>query len=565
MVKPLPAWLRYVILGICAVTLLALFSGEISDSDFWWTLKSGQYIAHNHKLPSPDPFSFTTAMAHDAYPGESVVRQFNLTFEWLAQLIFYGTYSMAGFGGIVLLRALLLSSCCALIGAIAWMRCGGLYRSLAAAFGAASVLAIFFTYDRSYLFTYLFLALTLAILEWRRRLWLLPVIAIVWANCHGGFFLQWIAVGAYCLEAAWLRYRRKPQANERALWITLAACVVASGINPNGYRVLQVLYYFRRSFLQSKLLEWQSPPLLPPSVFSALLFAGAAVLIWRFRRVRLADWLLFAAFAAAALMAQRNMFLVAFWAPVVLVTYVPWNRALPALAHYSAALAACLLLALAVSRGAFQFRVAEWRFPAGAADFLLTHHVTSRMFNTYELGGYLMWRLYPEERVFIDGRALSESVFGDYARILYNHSSSDGLPSGPEVLDRYNIQTIVMNTFEYAEGLVYNLAPSLWDQDSKWKLVYNDPQALIFMREPPPGVQPIPNNTVFSHMEDECAVHLQHEPKVLLCARSLGLVFARIHDSTRELKWLNYYLSQPHVKDPQAEAAYSQLFAPQKR
>ena len=60
---------------------------------------------------------------------------------------------------------------------------------------------------------------------------------------------------------------------------------------------------------------------------------------------------------------------------------------------------------------AFQLRAAEWRYPAGAADFLLAHHVAGPIFNTYEYGGYLIWRLWPEQRVFIDGRSLSESLF----------------------------------------------------------------------------------------------------------------------------------------------------------
>jgi len=79
------------------------------------------------------------------------------------------------------------------------------------------------------------------------------------------------------------------------------------------------------------------------------------------------------------------------------------------------------------------------------------------LFNTYEHGGYLIWRLWPQARVFIDGRALSESIFMDYARILYNHDATGG-KSAEELLDQYGIQAIVMNSFEYANGLVYLLA-----------------------------------------------------------------------------------------------------------
>jgi hypothetical protein len=562
MVKAPPRWLHPTIIALAAVVLAALFTREISDFDFWWTLKSGQYIAQKHTLPSPDPFAFTTALARDTYAGESVVRHFNLTFEWLAQLIFYGVYSLAGFSGIVVFRALLLGACCGMIGWIAWLRCGGFNRAVAAALLAAWVLAVYFTNDRSYLFTFFFLAVTLTVLESRRRLWLLPAIGLLWANCHGGFFLQWVAAGAYCMEAWWQRRRGRGQPGDRTLWIASAACVAASAINPNGFRVLQVLAYFRGSFLQSKLVEWRAAALWPPNAFNILLVLGVVTLLWARARTRVVDWLLFSAFAAAGLMAQRNVFLVGFWAPVILASYIHWKRAIPVAATFAAAAALVAGLAICVGRGqAFQFRVAEWRFPSGAADFLIAHGVSSRIFNTYETGGYLIWRLWPQEKVFIDGRALSESVFNDYARILYNHSNADGGPTAQELLDRYTIQAIVMNGFEYSEGITYNLMLSLSNPQTKWKLVYSDAQAVVFMREPPPGVPLIPGPAVFDHLEAECALHLEREPQFTLCSRALGQVFAATHDYGRARKWLGYYLSVPHEPDPEADAAYRAMLS----
>jgi hypothetical protein len=186
------------------------------------------------------------------------------------------------------------------------------------------------------------------------------------------------------------------------------------------------------------------------------------------------------------------------------------------------------------------------------------------MFNTYELGGYLMWRLWPQERVFIDGRALSESVFNDYARILYNHSNADGGPTAQELLDRYGIRTIVMNGFEYAEGLAYNLPLSLSGDQTKWKLVYTDPQAVVFMRDPPPGVEPLPGSAVFEHLEAECALHIERDPNLTLCARAMGQIFTRTRDLARARKWLGFYLSMPHVPDPEAEQAYANLLNPRR-
>ena len=114
--KPAPRWLRPAVAVLAAVYALALFSRPFSDTDSWWQLKTGQYIAANHKLPVPDPFAYTTGRSAPAYPGEARIRYFNLTHEWLAQVGMYAVYSVTGFGGIVLLRALLLCAFSALVG-----------------------------------------------------------------------------------------------------------------------------------------------------------------------------------------------------------------------------------------------------------------------------------------------------------------------------------------------------------------------------------------------------------------------------------------------------------------
>jgi hypothetical protein len=283
-------------------------------------------------------------------------------------------------------------------------------------------------------------------------------------------------------------------------------------------------------------------------------------MLWARSRVRIADWLLFAAFAAAALSAQRNIFLIGFWAPVMIASYLPLRRAVPAIAQFAAAALVLALLAIGLARGAFfQLRVADWRFPSGAADFVLTHGLTSPMFNTYEFGGYLIWRLWPHQRVFIDGRALSESIFNDYARILYNHSAADGGKTGLNLLDQYGIQTIVMNGFEYSEGQAYNLMLAISTGLTEWKLVYNDPQAVVFMRQPPQGVQVLDPSLALNHMESECALHLDREPRYPLCARALGTVFSAIGQLSRARQWLGIYLSHPHDPDPDAEQAYARL------
>ena len=415
--------------------------------------------------------------------------------------------------------------------------------------------------DRPYLLTFVFLASTILILESRRsRLWLLPLLMLIWANCHGGFIVGWIVVGAYLAESLF-RHLRDPSAKlGLQLWIAGPLGVLLTAVNPNGMHILQVLPSYRRSVLTSTLLEWQPPVLWPPTLLTGLLLATAIVLLLARRRVRVVDWLLFLAFAGAALTAGRNTFLIGLLAPILITAYLPWNKPL----HRYVEMAAVLLLlagtaVVFANPRSFQLHAAEWAFPSGAAGFLRAHHVTARMFNTYEYGGYLTWRLWPQERVFIDGRALSESVFHDYERILYNSDNRDG-KSATQLLDEYGVEVVVMNYFEYTSGLLYVLAPALADFDTfGWSLVYADPQAMIFFRHPPANMQTLDASHVLPAIESECELHIQHEPWFPGCARNLGQMYDRTGDFENARRWLGRYLEHAPGKDPEAQAEFQRL------
>ena len=105
--------------------------------------------------------------------------------------------------------------------------------------------------------------------------------------------------------------------------------------------------------------------------------------------------------------------------------------------------------------------MADWKYPVEAADFLQAHPVAGQMFNAYEQGGYLMWRLWPRKSIFIDGRALNESVWQDYMHIRDNASYPDGRTT-ESLLHHYGIQVIVMSGFD-PKGDVFNLPVALAD------------------------------------------------------------------------------------------------------
>ncbi len=544
-----PRWLNAVLLALAGLFLLGLFSTELADTDAWWHLASGRYIAQKHRLPSPDPFAYTTAGARDAYPGEAATRHFNLTHEWLAQLAMYGLEAAGGIGAVVLWKALLLTLLCGAVGWTAARRTGSLLWGLAAALAAAS-LGIEFAHDRPSILSYVFTAVFIAICDRGRKLWLLPALSLVWANCHGGFFLGWIIVGAYTAEAL---IRRTADARR---WLAAGLATIAiSGANPNGFGALEAVLRYRQSPLQATLIEWLPASLWgSPYAFDLLLYAAALAMIFSWRRVRLADWLLAATFAVAALTAFRNEMLMGVLAPILIADYFPWKRHLPRMARYAtaAALGSGLVWGAATGRF-FQLRAAEWRFPADAVRFLREHGIRGPLFNTYEYGGYLIWRRVP---VFIDGRALSEQVFQDYRVIL---GSPPGDAARQRTLDRYGLKAILVNGFEYNSGTLYPLVPALTTLPD-WHLIYQDAQAMIFVRDLPQGMTALPAGEVDLHLEGECRLHVDRDPEFSLCARTLADLYMRAGDRERARRWLKYYLDHPYGDDPEARRAYVQMF-----
>jgi hypothetical protein len=154
------------------------------------------------------------------------------------------------------------------------------------------------------------------------------------------------------------------------------------------------------------------------------------------------------------------------------------------------------------------------------------------MFNTYESGGFLLWKLWPQERVFVDGRALNEQVFLDYRRIIGNDDQAQ------ELLKKYGIEVILTNAFEAISGSPYFLPAALSDPSQKeWKLVYRDAQAVIFMRNPPAGVQQIQNFEALASAEMQCSEYIRHDPNHTLCAGGLADLFSRIGDTVRAQRW----------------------------
>jgi len=527
-----PAWLKPLILGLLALGLMAMYSGEISDPDTWIHLAVGKWMLAHHQLPIPDPFQWTTYLGKPLYPDEYFTRDFNLKHEWLGQIVFYLIWAAGGPVGMVLFRAACITAFCFVIGWVVWRRNGDFYAAVIA-IAASAQLARMIATDRPFIVTYLLLTLELLILERRRALWLLVPMFVFWSNFHGGYFAGWILLGAYAGETILDRLRGKPQSDERQMLLWCLLGFLAGAVNPTIFGIIPAMFAYRQSFMQNSLREWHVPALNQLSWYLVFLVGGLGVLIWQRGRARTADWLMFLAFAGFSLLAQRNVIFMAMVGPVIICSYLPRINAL----FGGIALAVLGLFVVMNCGNAFQLRVASWKYPDGAIAFLKQHNVSAPMFNLYEWGGYLMWALWPQEKTFVDGRALNESVFRDYWDVAQNR------PNAQAVLDKYGVQVLLLEGFEYGTGNVYLLNAMLADPaQTKWKLVYQDKTAMVFMRTPPPGVEPLPPAQVFDSLEAQCNDHLQHEPDAPGCARTLGgFLYPRLNMTQKAAYWTQRY------------------------
>jgi hypothetical protein len=92
------------------------------------------------------------------------------------------------------------------------------------------------------------------------------------------------------------------------------------------------------------------------------------------------------------------------------------------------------------------------------------------MFNEFNWGGYLLYRLYPHQRVFIDGQTdfYGEALSREYLDVV------NGAPGWEKILARYNARWIIV-------GPQRALAAQL-DQSPEWMRRYADATAVVWVR-----------------------------------------------------------------------------------
>jgi hypothetical protein len=470
------------------------------DGDLGRHLTIGGYILDTKSIPRLDIFSHTMS-------GQPLTPH-----EWLAQVAFALAYRLGRLDGVTVLCAALL----ALTFTIVYRE--GLRRSqmpLAALFFAllAAAAASLHWLARPHLFTMLLTAVWawgLERLERRGMTWLLAGAMLIWANLHGafivGFAILAIVIGGEILET-WVLPKTQPaggavngakNARLRALLMVGGAALAATLVNPAGLGLWETsLGYLGSRYLVGHTMEYLPPNFHSLSAWPFLLMITLSLLAGLGSRRLPARWvLLLAGWTAMALYSARNIPLYAILAgPILAELYAGLARETPLaggfvrlqtrLSAVEANLrgavwpaAAVVLAAAALFSGArldFGQRGNQFLpqvFPAAAVDWLEANPLPGEMFNDFTWGGYLLYRSWPERRVFIDGQT---DFYGE--RLTRQYEQVITLDAGWEqVLADYRVAWAILPP---QSPLAARLAA-----DPAWQPVYQDETAVILARKP---------------------------------------------------------------------------------
>jgi hypothetical protein len=478
----------HVFLGVLFLGLFAMAARNVTDPDVWWHLKTGQYIAEYESVPHTDPFSYTR-------PGESWVAH-----EWLTELLLYEFERIMGWGGLIVIFAVVLCGSFYLL----YLRCGhALYIA-----GVATLCAAWATMPlwgvRPQVLSLLLTSVWLLILERSEQnaklLWWTLPLTLLWVNLHAGFALG-LGLSALFLLGEWIERARDcsqqdtPRLRTSASILLLDLLVVP--LNPNGLRMFSYpIQTLRSAAMQNYIAEWASPNFHHAQYwpFLLLVLASFATLSWSGAQVRPRDLLLLMVSLYAGLCSIRMMPLFVLIAtPLISKRLGNWpaSNSQPHRPHAVSRglLNATIVLAMVVFTTIHVAQViqrqpqAEARaFPAGAVAFLQAHPPSGPVFNDYDWGGYLIWKLYPSTRVFIDGRA-----------DLYGQNFMDQFANTYQLKDdwqhallRWNVGTVLVPPDSA-------LAAGLRNSPG-WTVSYEDSQALV-LTAPPHSLLFLPDGT----------------------------------------------------------------------
>lgn len=467
---------------VVPVFLILALIRRIGDFDIWFNLVIGKKIFETLHIPQTEFYVYPLLGKSTTYP------------EWGFAVFYYVIHKWFGFWGMSLANALIGGGTLYLFYRASVI--GRKYNPVAILSLCAILMLVYYRMVyRPEMILYLCLGCEVYLLEkfasdmrWK---WLLPMPAVSFflSNFHPSVFILLLVFVFYCIQFVW-DVDSKEGARRRlsgTLLVFLSATFLASLINPYGIQQITLPFkYVQSSDLLNTVTEYF--PTLTSTFkwpFIAICSVSFFTLVFQ-RRRRPVDWLLFIFFGYLGFKYVRNVALFG------LMIYVPVVRGLGQLVdrmHFfisqkgkkilwsSACLAAGVTAAFILQQGKLGAGPNLQRFPDVAVKVIKEVEPPGRIFNYYDTGGYLAWKLYDDYRVFVDGRRYTM----DKSVSIHNKIFYKGDQNWEKILAGYNVNTIVTRATTRFTGQMIPLIADLYNDDD-WVLSAVEPWYYLFIR-----------------------------------------------------------------------------------
>lgn len=446
---------------------------------------------------------------------------------WLFQLLAFFTYSHFGFPGIIAVKALCTMLIMLFLYLAARNRAAGgemdcwpvFIPILLLGFSTAGVRIV----ERPHMVGLLmvsFYLFALTLPEGRARavsMGIMPFLQILWVNMHGSFVIGPLLVAIFLFEEVWNRVAQTLKASgagvlgairETAMSVrrtspifTMSVLTVVlllvNFISPISNWTYGMIRIFREEEYLSltRIAEW-APPTLTFSVrdlswaffyeqhnqILALMVLFVTAASCRARKLRVSDVLLFIVGFTGFLSHTRfvgdfGLFItpgaVAYWCAIYRQSGRWKGRLLALSLSLLVFFFTFFWVRAALASGDYGFSVNRGRFCFATARFIKAENLRGNMFNHYNQGYFLSQQLYPQVKIFIDGRPV----------ILFNPAFFFVYSLGVAG-ERFDV---IENSYGFNMVLIDRDAPLFRTllKSSRWRLVYAERVCGLFIRNEP--------------------------------------------------------------------------------
>lgn len=473
-----------------------LFTHNKADVDLWGNVGFVKQLPISSEFHRVNTFSFTE-------PSTPWINH-----EWGAEYIFHQTYRFFGNPGLLILKAILGFILIGIIYNYMRERCGSAATRVIYLLLIISTLGYGFS-TRPHLFTYILIALVLS--ELLRFInnsanphtfhiayipYRVPVICLLalplgclWANLHGAFFIGQIIFLVAFIYVFILRLLSFDTSWHKSIILALSSMAFFAGslINPYGIS-LWGFVFDSAAIMRPILSEWA--PFNPITDFYdnvdfiALAVVTTIAVLISFRKTSVFALIVLVLSLLAAIGMRRNIPIFAIVAGITSSGAVgqafgksidnivnAFNKYVIILLMLSGAIISSLFFVKANKNAPMQITVPRDQFPIEAVEFLKRNEVKGNAIVFFDWAEECIWNLYPNIKVFLDGRfksAYSESTITSYLSFIYAKEN---------YLSAIN---------DYPTDLVFahinNPCTEIMRKQKDWQVIYQDQMAVIFVK-----------------------------------------------------------------------------------